>query len=72
MATMRVRLVAHTWTRPLVFDEAFAQPQTVFAVVNCAAVGLSIFYSPVCFEFSTLGVRLNGTHLQGSTAQRSL
>jgi len=38
---------AHTWARLLVFKETFIQ--TVFAVVNCAVLGLSlsVFYSSV-------------------------
>jgi len=34
--------LAHTWARLLVFKKTFVQ--TVFAVVNCAVVGLSVFY----------------------------
>jgi len=36
---------AHTFVRLLVFKQTFIQ--TVFAVVNCAIVGLSVFYSLV-------------------------
>jgi len=48
--TLGVRHPSRIPSDRLFFDETFAQP-CIFAVVNCAEVALSLFYSPVLTRF---------------------
>jgi len=46
LSTLGIRHPIRIPSYRLVFDETFVQP-CIFAVVKCADVGLSVFYSPV-------------------------
>jgi len=46
LSTLSVRHPRRIHSDRLLFDETFTQP-CIFAVVNCADVALSVFYSPV-------------------------
>jgi len=46
LSTLGVRHPSRIPSDRLLYDKIFAQP-SIFAVVNCADVGLSVFYSPI-------------------------